>query len=372
MHRIDGDDVEPLVRRIIEKTGASSDAAGQVSRSLVLASLRGHNSHGVRRAMAYYEWSQDSSYETFPVDASATPSVESGDGSIAVVDGQNAFGQVVGRVATSEAVSRAEQNGIGAVGVRDATHLGRIGEWAERATAAGMLFLAFVNTQGGTWIAPPGSAQRRYSTNPVSFGVPTFDALPFPVVLDIATSQVANGKIKELASKEGSPDPEWTVDVGGGSVGEADAYLAGQGAGLPLGGRTSGYKGFGLAMISELFAAIAGDGRTVSQAGDKRYGNAALFVALDPLAFTTKERLQDRLTSLHEYIRSTDFDPAISPGVAAYGDEAYLPGEPEHLLERDRESDGIPLPERDIEGLVDLADRLDVSDAVPSAFESFR
>jgi uncharacterized oxidoreductase len=322
--------------------------------------------------LAYYEWSQDNSRDTFPIDPLAKPTVESETGSTAVVDGQDAFGQVVDRLATSEAVERASNHGIGAVRIRDATHLGRIGEWAERATDEGMMFLAFVNTQGGKWIAPSGSAQRRYSTNPLAFGVPTFDALPFPVVLDIATSQVANGKIKEFVSKEGSPDPGWTVDAGGESVSNPIKYLEGQGAGLPLGGRTSGYKGFGLAMICELFAAIAGDGYTVAQTGEKKYGNAALFVAINPLTFTTRERIENRLSTLHEYIRSTEFDSAISPGIAAYGDEAYFPGEAEYLLKQEREADGIPLPKKDVEALVDLAVQLDASDVVPSAFEPFR
>lgn len=361
------DELERFAELLFRRLDVPEETAGQVASSLVAADLCGHNSHGVRRILPYERLLRGERDDKYRIDATARPSIEADGPTHARIDGRNAFGQVVGREAVDVAVEKATDAGLGVVGVRDATHLGRIGEWSERATEAGFVFLAFVANQGGSTTAPPGSAERRFGTNPLSFGVPTFDALPFPVVLDMATTQVAAGKVKESVGRGASVPEAWTVDGSGESVTDPEAFMDGEGALLPLGGRTAGYKGFGLSMLTELLGAIAGDGLVTPQT-DYQRGNAAMFIAVDPTLLTSRSAVEDRVAALAAYVRETDFSPDVSAGLAAYGDEAYLPGEPEHLVAADRREHGIPLPAGDVLALCELAIELGVEDRIPAEF----
>ena len=361
MPTVDAADLEGFVTDLVRATGADGDVATQVAESLVLANLRGHESHGVRRLPMYWAWSRNEGDAALPVDPGARPDLERLAPTAAQVDGHSAYGQFVGRTATDELVDLASDSGVGVVGIRDASHLGRIGEWAERVADADLLFGAFVGTQGGRLVAPPGSAERRYSTNPLAFGVPTFDGLDHPVVLDMATSQVAHGKVRERIPEDEPLETAWTVRDDGSAVTDAASFTReGAGALLPLGGRDSGYKGFGLAMIAELFGSIAGDGLVVSESERSR-GNAAMFVAADPTLFTAEAAIADRAASLAAYIQETAFSSDVPAGAAAVGDEAMLPGEIEYRTTADRRREGIPLPDADAAELMALAVELGVT-----------
>lgn len=365
MVRVDHRTLERFGRDIVAGLGAPASTAGRVAESLVGADLRGHTSHGVLRLPLYAEM-----VDADRLDPEATPTVEAEDEVTATVDGHDAFGQVVGPEAVDLAVSMAADHGTAAVGIRDATHLGRIGEWAERATGAGMGFAAFVNVQGGAQtVAPPGSADRRLATNPVAFGVATFGALEFPLVVDVATSQVAHGKIRERAYADEPLADEWTVTASGDSETDARAFERGAGAMLPLGGTTAGYKGFGLAVVTELFAGIAGDAAVAGQRTHDWADNAALFVAFDPTRFTTEAGVRERVTALADHLRSADYSPSISAGAAAKGEKALLPGEAEHRTAAERREEGIPLPDQIAASLRKLATDRGLGDAVPAAFE---
>lgn len=354
MRRVSAESLKSFTETLIEELGASSEVAEDVAESLVTANLRGHNSHGVARVPMYAEMIEDGA-----IDPTATPEVTNESETTANVDGNLLFGQSVGRTAVEVGVEKATESGVGVVGIKDATHLGRIGEWAEHATANELLFGAFVNTQGGAQtVALPGSADRLLSTNPISFGVPTFDALAFDIVLDMATSQVANGKIYERAAAEKDLPAEWTVTEDGGSRIDPSGFQEREDEGaatLPLGGRTSGYKGFGLAVIAELMAGYVGDGIVAGETDPEWFNNAASFVFIDPLQFTTEERIEQRVTAFADRVHSATYRPEIPAGDAAKGDRAMLPGEPEHETTSDRRENGVPLPENTITELNEFA-----------------
>ena len=182
-----------------------------VAASLVKAELRGHSSHGVLRIAQDEEMIRDGA-----IDPTACPTVVAGEGATASVDVNQAFGSVTGREATAEVAAGATEHGIAAIGIRNGTHLSRIGEWAERVTDASLCFMAFVNTSGGAKsVAPPGAADERLATNPIAFGVPRFECLPSPVIYDGATSRVANSKIRERAVGDESVPEEWANNAGG-------------------------------------------------------------------------------------------------------------------------------------------------------------
>jgi uncharacterized oxidoreductase len=364
MQRIDPAPLRSLARELVIAFGAPPDVAERVAQSLVDADLVGHGSHGVIRIPTLYRKLVDDGQ----LDPTATPSVGRVEGATATVEGNFSFGQVVGRRAADLAVELAADAGVAAVGVRDANHIGRVGEWAERATDHGMLFAAFVNLGGmGSLVAPPGSATRRLGTNPLAFGVPAYDALEYPIVLDMATSQVAHGKVAKR-NVDDKPIPEgWAVAPSGEPLTDAAAFEDGDGALLPVGGLVSGYKGFGLSVIAELFAGVVGDAMVCGQGETGRVNNAAAFVAIDPQRFTTPEAVANRVADLAAYLRDAEFSDDVPTGSASHED-ALLPGEAEYRNRRERESEGIPMEEGTLRALADFAAEVGAEDAVPDSF----
>src|SRR5260221_4411740 len=152
------------------------------------------------------------------VKANQTSSVVFETDTIAIIDGNRGFGQVVGEFAGKVGTAKASKSGIAMVGLRNCGHLGRVGEWAELAAEAGQVSLHFLNTSGAQRVAPFGGSDRRLSTNPITIGVPV--AGRDPVVLDVTTSMVAEGKLM-VAMNKGEKVPEgWIVDRNGASTTE--------------------------------------------------------------------------------------------------------------------------------------------------------
>jgi uncharacterized oxidoreductase len=358
MRRIPPQTLLDVTTDLLEAFGMPEPEAASVAASLVSAEIRGHNSHGVIRLTTTYE----AMIEDGAIDPTATPRVERHSTAVASVDGNRAFGQLTGEYIVDAGVDGAREAGVSVVGVRGGAHLGRIGEWAERAAAEGMVSFGFVNS-GGTsrTVTVPGSADRLFATNPITVGVPTFDELEFPIVLDMATSQVAHGKITKLAVDEGTVPAEWTVTETGEHVDDAVAFEEGKGALLPLGGQTSGRKGYGLALCTELLAGIVGRGEVIGQDENDHVNNAGMFVFVDPLQFSSREEIEAVIGTVHSQIRNADYPDAVETGYATKGDRALLPGEPEHETRLEYEADGIPLTDGAIDALTELAEERGVS-----------
>lgn len=350
MVRVSPATLEAFVEAVCRAVGCPEKTARAVASSLVLADRCGHASHGVFRIAQYIDL-----VDRGRINPMATPTTEATGTGTALVDGHAAFGQYVGRVATEELCQRAS-GGIGAVGITNVAHLGRIGEWAQRVTEEGYLFVALV--KGSTRsVAPPRSADRCFSTNPVAFGIPTFGALPFPLVVDVATSQVAHGKIRTRASN-GEPLPEgWAVDDDGDPLVDATAFAAGDGAILPLGGSIAGHKGFGLGVAVELFAAILGDTPVIGQ-GDVT-GNAAAFVAVDPRPFLSVAEIEARIEALATTVRDAEYFDDEGTGM--------LPGEPEHRAALDADAQGVAVDDATAERLRTAAARFGLEARLPAA-----
>ena len=383
MPRVDSEVLRSFASEVTEAFGAPPAIASAVATSLVSADLRGHGSHGVIRLATTYREMIDGEQ----LSPAATPRVVSendrngesnGDGGgndrssdgepTVLVDGGRGFGQVAGRFATDVLTGRAAAHGIGAVGILDASHLGRVGEFAERVADAGHLFTAWVNTGGtASLVAPVGRSDRRLATNPLAFGVPSFGVLPFPIVLDMATSQVAHGKITKRAIEGESLPPDWAIDDEGDSITDAEVFEAGTGAMAPLGGRVAGHKGFGLAVVAELFAGICADGRVAGERAPETVNNSALFVAIDPDRFGSAERNRERIGALVSFLDGANERPNLVPE-SARGDRQLLPGEAEHRTAMERREQGIPIDERTAGALTDVAAAYGVD--VPQDLES--
>jgi uncharacterized oxidoreductase len=355
MPTVDADALESFASDALAARGVPGETATAVAASLVDADLVGHTSHGVVRIPWYLDGVANGD-----IDPHAEPTVESA-GPFDRVVGGAAFGQLTGRRAVESLVETTAERGVAAVGIRDSGHIGRIGEWAERVAARGYLFASWVNLQGGSQrIAPHGTADRRLGTNPLTFAVPAFGALPFDPVYDGATSQVAHGKVAERDGTGEVLPGAWTITGSGDPVERAADFEDGAGALLPLGGRSQGYKGFGLATMAELFAAVVGDGPVSTEPEQEWRGNGGAFIAVDPGVFTTPEAVGTRVEALAAHVRSAE----------PVGDEpVLLPGQKEHETRQRREREGVPVSETVAGDLYDLAVELGVEASLPDGFE---
>ena len=150
----------------------SRDEARTVARRLVDSNLVGHDSHGVLRVGKYLEWVREGWLKP-----NQPPTIVFDSDTIAIIDGNRGFGQVIGEFAdAARHRARRAKTGIAMVGLRNCGHLGRVGDWAEMAAAAGQVSLHFLNTSGAQRVAPFGGSDRRLSTNPITIGVPVAGA----------------------------------------------------------------------------------------------------------------------------------------------------------------------------------------------------
>lgn len=316
-------DLTAFTTRVFQAVGAPDPVARRVAEALVDSNLVGHDSHGVIRIPQYLRDKAEGH-----VVPDAEPEVVHATPAIAVVDGHWAFGQVSAQFALEQATQRARQLGIGAAGLRHAWHVGRLGEYAERAANEGLVTHILCNSVAAR-VVPFGGREGRFATNPLAWGIP-IPGRP-PVVLDFATSVVAEGKVR-LAYTAGKPIPEgWIIDAQGQpSTNPADLYTGG--ALLPFGG----YKGSGLALVVDLVGALM-VGMGAPALPDSTFGNGMLIIALDAAAFGAADAFARDAAILADRVK--DCPPA--PGSQG----VMLPGEPEAATRAQRLSNGIPIAE---------------------------
>lgn len=339
--RLDSDELRTFAVDLLGGLGAPPATAGTVADSLIRADLAGFGTHGIAILPLYREMIEDDA-----IDPTVDPVTEQRAESWAAVDGRDAFGQLTGREATARGVAIAEERGTAVVAIRNGSHLGPIGEYAERAAAQGMIFLGFANTGGGAKnTAPFGGQDRKLSTNPVAFGFPTFDALPFDIVSDFATSQIS-GSIVRDRHRAGKPlHDEWTTSQSGDPVTDPASFLEGEGAILPLGGRVTGHKGYGLSIAAELLGGLVGGGAVVGERDPTWLANGAAFVVIDPRTFVSRTVIEQRVESLASHLRS---------------DEVRLPGEGTHQRRSEHCEQGVEVAAADLTPLAELASTLSV------------
>ena len=338
-------ELENILRLIFLAAGASSTEAAVTSRDLVESSLVGHDSHGVLRTVQYVE-----AIRAGTLQVGVRPQVIAEAATTAIVDGRNGFGQVVGRHTMSLAMTKAREQGLAAVTLRNSYHTGRLASFTLMAAAENFVGIVMVNAGGGGQsVAPFGCLARRLATNPFSIAAPSGG--PFPLVLDVATSVAPEGKVRDLC-RQAKPVPSgWLINAKGQpSTDPADFYASPGGALLPLGGPV-GYKGFGLSFMIDLLAgALSGAGCCRPGAVDPSDG--ALMIVLDVRRFLPLEQFYEHAQRLMAHVKSS---PTL-PGFA----EIYVPGEIEFREAQRRRREGIRLDDRTWQELRQLAAELRV------------
>ncbi|MEN9775835.1 MAG: hydroxyacid dehydrogenase [Pseudomonadota bacterium] len=315
------------VFELFRSAGASAHEAELGAHHLVEANLAGHDSHGIGMAPRYI-----ASLLAGELQWGRTIKVITDAGSLLVVDGQGGLGQSVGLQAMALAIERAQQLGCAVLALRHAHHLGRIGHWAEQAIAAGLASVHFTNVVAPKpAVAPHGGAEARFVTNPFTVGLPVPGHAP--IVLDFATSAIAQGKVRVAYNRGESTPPGSLIDAQGLPTDNPAVLFEPQDG--PFGAlRTMGaHKGSALAITCELLAGALSGGLTMHPGCPlPKVGvwNNMLAIVFDPTRMGTGEAFEQQAREFMAWVRSARLAPDNTDGAI------LMPGDAERQSRTDR------------------------------------
>ena len=318
-----------FVSRLFQKIGASKEHSDLVADHLVMAELRGQGSHGLSRIPFYTSKLEHGGYKIAP----KIKTVQETE-STALLDGDDALGVVSGVAAMDLCMQKARRTGCATVSVRNSNHIGFLAYYTMRAAKQNMIGLAICNAGASTAVA--GTGEPVLGTNPFSIAVPA--ATHYPVVLDCATSVVAQGKVA-VAEIEQRPIPShWAYDASGNPTTDPKAAL--EGAMRPFGD----YKGSGISILISLISCILSgmsfdmEEENLRRIHDLSLGSAlsCMFLAIDISAFIDPALFCYRTDAFISLVKQH----RTLPGT----DQIYMPGEKEFLeTERCRRQNGFEL-----------------------------
>ena len=304
------DNVSKAVSEILSKVGVNKQDSDIILDTILFANKRGVGTHGLGRLPLYVEkiksehFNPNNEIEIIK-DISA----------IGILDAHNGFGQIAAYKATQMAIDKAKKFGVGVVGVRNGNNFGTAGYFGDLAAKEGFAALIFANAAPA--IMPTGGNKVIFGTNPICFAFPGSKKYN-PILLDMATTTAARGKIR-LAAKNGEKIPfDWAVGPDGRPT--DDPNIALEGALLPI----AGYKGYGLSMFVDILAGLltgskyAGEVKNLSNM-EEDSGNGHLFIVIDIDKFMSPDIKESRINNLYETVKLCG-----EPG------KVFMPGEIEY------------------------------------------
>ena len=304
------DNLSKVVIDVLTNVGVSDDDAKIILDTILFANRRGVATHGVGRLPLYVHKIAAGHYNP-----KSEIEVLADNAAYALLDAHNGFGQVVAYKATTMAIEKAKQYGIAVVGVRNSNNFGTAGYFGDMAAREGCAAMVYANAAPA--IAPPGGNKTIFGTNPLCYAYPG-DETHDPILLDMATTIAARGKIR-LAAKNGEKIPlDWAIGSDGQPTDDPNVAL--KGSLLPIGG----YKGYGLSMFVDIFAGMltgshyAGGVKNLSKM-DEDSGNGHLFIVIDLDKFMTSEEKTARITHFYDAVKACGEEGKI-----------YMPGEIEY------------------------------------------
>ncbi len=310
---------------------------------LVKADLTGHASHGAIRIPTYMMMLRHDL-----IRPGATPELMRDNGPTALINGNRCYGQVGAERAMSVAIEKALQHGIAGVGVTNLAHIGRLADYANTASSADCLGLVFTSCGGvSSLVAPFEGLARRMATNPMAISVPS--DREYPVVMDMATSVFAEGKLRVMMAA-GRSAPEGTLldKEGKPTTNPADFYAGG--ALLPLGG-AQGYKGYLLNFMVEVLAGLLTGGGYAGGDTKAPFNNCTLMIVIDVRRFRELPLFKSELENMIAFLKDTPVEE---------GKEVLYPGEKEYRHEQAVLKSGVPLAEQTVEAIQEELDRYEV------------
>jgi len=323
--------LENFMVDVFKKVGVPEGDAATCANVLISADKQGIESHGVSRLKPIYidriRAGQQSPVTDFEL-------VREGP-TTAVVDGHHSMGMVIAKRSMEIAIEKAKKLGMGMVVVRNSTHFGIAGYYAQMAVDEGLIGITGTNARPS--IPPTFGTENMFGTNPLTFGMPTDE--PFSFMLDCATSIIQRGKV-ELYARIGKKVPE------GLAIGSEGEYLTdpdeilrgltrGEAALLPIGGleETGGYKGYGYAIAVEILSASLQGGAFLKAITGTNLGH--FFIAVDISAFTELDEFKKTTGEILRGLRASRKMPGH--------ERIYTAGEKEYLTWQERKKTGIPL-----------------------------
>ncbi len=338
--RVDWRDLTAFTASVFERAGMPPDDAAIEAEVLVWANLRGVDSHGVLRIPWYVELMDKGDMNPRP-----RIRIERETPATLLVEADQAFGPVVTTMVMRRAIDKARAAGIGWAVIRNTTHQGAMAYYALMAAREGQVGVAIVCSPPN--MAPHGAWAAGVHNSPIAIAVPA--RRHRHLVLDMATSVAAGGKLR-LAVDKGVPIPHgWALDRAGNPTTDAgQATIL-----LPAGGP----KGSGLAMMFETLTSLVAGNPLLEPAlfgeeGARRHRQNSVVAAIDLATFTDVEAYRDHVDRLIDGLKALP----RAEGVA----EVLVPGEPEDRCATERVRDGIPLPEGTVRNLRAVAARFDV------------
>ena len=336
--------IEQFITEIFVAVGMPGEDAAKIAGLMADADLNGSDGHGIFRLPAYIRRVREGGLNLNP-----NIRVVSERPAQALVDGDNAQGHLVMRFCAELAIKKAKQSGVAWVGARHSNHAGPANLYAKMPLAHDMIGL-YVAVGNANHLPPWGGTDMLLSTNPIAAAVPGFEEPA--MVLDMATTVAAYGKVKTAAQKGEQMPVGWMIDRQGQPL--TDPNKAGDGFLLPIGGP----KGYGLSLLFGLLAGTlngAAFGRDVVDfnAEFKATTNTGQFiVAIDIAAFADVEFFKRQVDNILRLIKASPTLPGF--------DEVMLPGENSRLKREDRTANGIPIHNLLLEALGELADGVGV------------
>ena len=339
--RVNFEVLQNFTADLFQSTGMDQEDAEFFAKSLVDTNLWGVDSHGVLRVPIYIKRLLAGSCNPNPNIKTIKSAI-----TLAVLDGDDGPGQIVGREAMARAIELAKTYNVGIVGSIRSNHFGAAATYTRMAVAEGMIGIAMTNVVQN--VVAPGGSKPIIGNNPISVAVPTYGEFPF--VLDISLSAVAGGKLL-LASKKGEKIPlDWGTDKNGHPTDDPDEAF--KGFLLPVGG----YKGLGLAYTIEILTGVISGGVFLdAMKGMYKYPDdpsltSHLMAAVNLSAIMDRDEMQQRMT---DFIQTIHNSPMWDQSK-----EMLIPGELEYRTMQQRKQKGIPLPNNLYEEIVALANEL--------------
>ncbi|MBE7030969.1 MAG: Ldh family oxidoreductase [Ruminococcaceae bacterium] len=361
-YNVDYKKVEHFCIKAFQGYGFNEEESKQITEVLLAADLSGIESHGIQRMIRYHK-----EITGGMVKIDAKPEVVFETPLSAVIEGNDAMGQTLGVQAMRMAIDKAKKSGFGMVTVRNSNHYGIAGYYAKMAAEEGLIGMSMTNTEA--IMVPTFGKQAMLGTNPIAFAMP---ADPVNFSFDAATTVVPRGKL-EVYVKRGNGLPiGWALDENGHDSDEPDRVLSNiinkTGGGiLPLGGSgemTSGYKGYGFAMLCEIATAILSGGTTSNYIYKTpgRSNIAQCFIALDYGMFGDKKEIEAALSKYLQEVRDSS---------KAEGEERiYIHGEKEAESVSRVLSEGVCLNEKTYSEMQMIAEYTGSLEYLPELGES--
>ena len=337
--RVNWKSLQKFTQEVFIKVGLPPEDAGIVAEVLVWANLRGVDSHGVLRIPWYVELANANLMNPKPKIKVLKETV-----AMVFIDADRAFGPVVTTATVNQVIEKAKQVGIGWGLIRNTTHQGAMAYYALMAAKKGMAGIAQVCSPPN--MAPHGARAAGVHNSPISIAVPANRHRP--LVLDMATSVAAGGKLR-LAIDKGISIPEgWALDSDGTPTTDPNrATIL-----MPFGGP----KGSGLALMFECLSSImAGNPLlepVLSKSQEHRHNQNSIVAAIDISMFTELEDYKDQIDALVDQLKALPEAEGV--------DKILVPGEPENNYYDERIEHGIPLPEGTVQNLRRMAEQFEI------------